>query len=355
MKNKMQKIILYGFVLLYFLLIAGCKENSAEEIVPVAPVTKQIPVEVESVVKSDLQESFTLPVGLEAWEDLTIAAEISGVIEKIYYEEGDAVAIGDALLDIDSKTIKSLLSKDQSTVDVLKSKLSRYQALLRDGLVSQQEYDDLDNSLTAAEAALQATRIQMADSKPKAPVRGIVDRLYVDRGEFIERGKPLLRLVQVDRLKAIANVPEKDVPFLHKGQAVDLVPAEILSDEVQTLRGTIEYIAYAADEATRTYRTRIILDNKDMRLRPGMIVRAGFVRRQLKSVFSAPLFAVIDKEGDKVVFVQDGDVAREVKVQVGASIGDRVVIVHGLEEGQHIIVKGQQLLVDGTAIVVRGR
>ncbi len=355
MKNNFMKGLSLVVALLCFGLLGGCKDDVAETAVSEPPAIKRVPVEVEVVHKRNLQETFTLPVGLEAWEDLTIAAEISGVVEKIHYQEGDSVAAGDLLIDIDSKTIRSLLSRDQSTVEVLNSKRERYKSLLDDGLVSQQEYDDLENNLTAAKAALQATSIQMADSKPVAPVRGIVDRLYVDRGEFIERGKPLLRLVQVDRLKALANVPEKDVPFLRKGQKVDLIPAEILRDTAQTIQGTIEYIAYAADEATRTYRTRIILDNKDLSLRPGMIVRAGFVRRQLQDVYSAPLFSVIDRDGDKFLFVQDGDIAKEVDVRVGASIGDRVVIEEGLDAGQNIIIKGQQLLVDGAAIVVRGQ
>ena len=354
MKNNVKILVSAAIILMCFLALAGCKEKDEQELRSMVPVTKQIPVEVEVANKKNVRETFTLPVGLEAWEDLIIAAEISGVVEKIYFEEGDHVKAEDLLIDIDSKTIKSLLNRDRSTVNLLQSKLSRYKQLLQDGLVSQQEYDDLSNNLTSAEAALQTTKIQMSDSKPKAPVKGIVDRLYVDRGEFIERGEPLLRLVQVDKLKALANVPEKDVPFLRKGQNVELVPAEIITDDAQTIQGTIEYIAYAADEATRTYRTRIVLSNQDLKLRPGMIVRASFVRRQLMDVYTVPLFAIIDKDGEKYVFVQDGDTAREVSVEVGASIGDRVVIRKGIDEGQSIIVKGQQLLVDGAAIVVRG-
>lgn len=354
MKINACKMVSGAIIVACLVVLAGCGEKAEEDVAVAAPVDRQIPVVIETASKGDLQELFTLPVVLEAWEDLTIAAEVSGVVERIYHGEGDPVAAGISLADIDSKTIISSLNRDQSAVEVLKSKLTRYQQLLSEGLVSQQEFDDLENSLTAAEAALQATRIQLANSKPTAPVRGIVDHVFVDRGEFVDRGNPILRLVQVDRLKALANVPEKDVPFLRKGQQVRLEPAEILSEAVGSCEGDIEYIAFAADEATRTYRTRITLDNKDLRLRPGMIMRATFVRRRLSDVVSVPLFAVIDRDGHKSLFVKNGDAAKEVSVTIGASIGDRVVVKEGLAEGQQVVVKGQQLLIDGTAITVRG-
>jgi len=83
-----------------------------------------------------------------------------------------------------------------------------------------------------------------------------------------------------------------------------------------------------------------------------MIVRARFVRRELDQVISVPLYALIDRDGDKSVFVVDGDVAREVSVTLAGSVADRVVISQGLSPGQQVVVKGQQLLVDGAGIIV---
>ncbi len=335
--------------------LAACNDKTAATEENGAPETKLTPVVVETVSRQDLKEVFTLPAGLEAWEDLTISAELSGPVDRILFQEGESVKAGQVLVEIDSKTIESMLTRDKSAVAVLKGKLTRYRQLLKEGLVSQQEVDDLENNLTAAEAALQMTRIQLANSRPVAPVSGIVDRLFVDRGEYVDKGKPILRLVQVDRLKAIASVPEKDVPFLRKGQVVQLAPAEILTSEETSIAGTIDYIAYAADETTRTYRTRIVLDNARRMLRPGMIVRARFVRRELDRVVSVPLYALIDRDGDKFVYVVNGNVAREAAVELGSAIGDRVVITRGLEPGQQVVVKGQQLLVDGAGIMIKGR
>jgi membrane fusion protein (multidrug efflux system) len=281
-----------------------------------------------------------------------LAAETAGVVWKINFQEGERVQAGQVLLEIDPETVRNYLHRDEQNVAILDKKLARYRQLEATGLISQQELDNIINSVTVARAALQTTRLRLEKSFPKAPVSGIVDHLFVDRGEYVDPGKLLLRLVQVERLKVIADVPEKDVAFLNVGQQVKIFPAVVNNSTPFFATGQIESIAYAADKMTRTYRTKISIDNRDAKLRPGMIVRARFVRQQLDHVIVVPLFAVMDRDGNKVVFVDAGGVARKVDIVPGSSIGQQVVVLQGLSAGESLIVKGQQLLVDGAKIDV---
>jgi membrane fusion protein (multidrug efflux system) len=291
---------------------------------------------------------------LEAWEDLTIAAEIAGPVRKLNFREGARVNAGQILLEIDPETVQSNLNREQENFNATKRKLVRYQQLSAEGLVSTQELDELQNNLTAAESGLLANRLQLQKCFPKAPISGVVDFLFVDRGEFIDIGKPLLRLVQVDKLKVIADVPEKNVPYLKVGQSVAVEPASLDKQKVTPLVGKIEHIAYTANPLTRTYRTKIAIDNADGELRPGMIVRTDFVRQQLSAVITAPLYAVLDRDGEKVVFVEENGYAKKLSVSIASSVEQRIVISSGLQTGQKLIVKGQQLLIDGARVQVGG-
>lgn len=338
------------FTLVTLILLSGCNQGKDTSEKNSLRREKVVPVEIETVIAADMTESFTLPASLEAWEDLTLAAEIAGPVKKVHFTEGERVKAGAVLLEIDPDTIQSYLRRDQDNVNVLKRKLQRYQKLEQDGLVSRQEVDDLVNALSAAESALTTTRLQLAKSRPQAPIGGFLDRIYVDRGEYVDPGKPLVRLVQVERLKVIADVPEKDVSFLAEGQTVEIETAVINASAKLRRQGTISSIAYAADTITRTYRTQINIDNPNKQLRPGMIVRARFVRRQLQNVISIPLYAVIDRNDEKFVFVAAGDVAERRKVSIGKTIGLRVLVEEGLTEGEAVIVRGQQLLNDGSKI-----
>ena len=311
---------------------------------------KVVPVAVKTLAAEDLVETFTLPASLEAWEDLTLAAEIAGPVRKVNFEEGDRVSAGSVLLAIDSENLQSNLAREEKNHAVTARKVERYRQLRQEGLVSQQELDELQNSLTAAAANLQTSRIQLAKSTLKAPVSGVVDRLLVDRGEYVEVGKPLLRLVQVDRLKVIVDVPEKDVAFLKTGQRVQVIPATINNRPVEPVTGTIAHIAFSADERTRTYRTKILVENPTEHLRPGMIVRAEFVRQQIPQAIAVPMYAVLDRGGEKQVFVAEGEVARRVVVKTSNALGEQLVITEGLEPGMQLVVKGQQLLAEGSLI-----
>ena len=347
-KITVQRLI---FGLLIFCCVSACSQQEKIEIQPVKP-EKVVPVTIEKVALSDLTETFTLPANLEAWEDLTLAAELPGSIYKIYFKEGDHVKAGQVLLEIDPDTIQNLLEKGQNDFTLVENKLHRYQQLVADGLVSQQELDDLKNRLIAVKSALETTKLKLAKSFPQAPVSGIIDRLYVDRGEYVDPGKPLLQLVQIDKLKVIANVPEKDVQFLHVGDQVEIVTASINTRPSDPVSGVIEHIAVSANPTTRTYRTKIIIDNRSSKLRPGMIVRAKFVRQQMQQVIAIPLFALIDRDGERFVFVSDNGQAKKTNVVIGSSIGQRIVIEGGLKENQDLIIAGQQLLVDGSRVEV---
>jgi membrane fusion protein (multidrug efflux system) len=339
---------------LALLLMAGCSGSEGEPAAAIHAPEKIIQVVTESLTPSDLTEYFTLPGSLEAWEDLVLSAEIAGPVRQLLVVEGDRVKAGQPLLEIDSDTIQSTYQRDLENYQVIQRKYQRYGQLLSEGLISQQELDDLQNSLAAAAAGLKNTGLALKKSKPVAPVAGVIDLLYIDRGEFIDMGKPLLRLVQVDQLKVLADVPEKDVPFLRIGQAVEIIPAIVNDRRIYTVPGTIDHIAYAADDLTRTYRCKIVIDNQSELLRPGMIVRVRFIRQQLKQVLAVPLYAVLDRDGEKLVFVEENGVARKINVKTGSSVGERVVIVAGLKPEQQVVVKGQQLLFDGARIQAGG-
>lgn len=340
---------------LSFLLLVSCQQEPAAEMDKQQTPVKVVQVSVEEVRLQDMVESFTLPGSLEAWEDLTLAAELAGPVRWIGPQEGDKLVSNQELARIDSDTLKSDHERYRSTFEVRNRKLERYRKLIDEQLVSQQELDNMELALDEARADLRHSELLLEKSSVRTPINGILDDLLVDVGEYVKVGDPLLRIVQVDRLKVLVDVPEKDVPFLQIGETVKITPA-VINDtrSVYHLNGTIEYIAYTADDLTRTYRARIIIDNSSGLLRPGMIVRARFVRQQMNQVISAPLYAVLDRDDEKLVFVEEEGVARQQVVTTGSAVGQRVIIHRGLKPGERLIVKGQQLLVDGARVASGG-
>ncbi|MBE0595739.1 MAG: efflux RND transporter periplasmic adaptor subunit, partial [Desulfuromonadales bacterium] len=233
---------------------------------------------------------------------------------------------------------------------VQEKRLSRLQQLLTDKFVSQQEFDEAQKAYDVARAELARARLALGKSTLFSPVDGVLDSLLVDRGEYVAEGAPVAVLVQVDRLKALVEVPEKDVSFLRPGQAVEVVAAAISGGNSGGRPGRIIHLAYKADPATRTYLAKVEIANDDGALRPGMITRVGFVRRQLGEVIAVPLYAVVERGGARAVFIEEAGVAHLRPVKTGAIVGDRIVIEEGLAAGDRLLVKGQQLVADGSRV-----
>jgi membrane fusion protein, multidrug efflux system len=341
----------WGMGLLAIVLLAatGCgKGTEARDETPA--VEKVVRVHISDVMQEDLQETFTLPGTLEAWEDLTLAAEIPGPVRWVGPREGDRIKAGQAILRIDPETLDAHRSRDQAAFELRQRQYERLEQLRQENFVSEQEYEVARQAYQVAEADLRRSRLALEKSTLRAPIDGVLDRLLVDRGEFVSDGTPVAVVVQVDRLKVLVDIPEKDVSFLRPGQQVQVTVAAIDSDHQPARPGEITHLSFKADPSTRTYRAKIAVENADELLRPGMIVRVGFNRRNLPQVIAVPLFAVVDRGGSRFVFVEVDGRAAVRPVQTGAVLGERVVIQAGLGHGERLIVQGQHLLSDGVRV-----
>ena len=333
------------------LALAGCGKK--EEILAAeTPPEKIVRVELLRVEPRNMVEEFTLPGSLEAWQDLLLAAEISGPVEKVGAEEGARVHQGQALVQIDTLTLQANRDRARSEFELRRKTAERLKKLHDEQLVSSQEYDNAVSALEMAKSSLRSAEIMLEKGLLQAPIDGLLEERFVDPGEYVGVGDPLVRVVQIDRLKVNVDVPEKDIRYLHKGDIVKLDGSVVGGWKEGTLKGKITHLGYVADAQTRTYRVRIEIDNAGRTLRPGMILRAHFARRHLDQVLVVPLYAVVEREGRKFLFLQEGDIARQRQVQLGATLNGDVVIQEGLRPGDRVVIKGQQLLIDKVRIQV---
>lgn len=349
MSHAIRNLVLLSLCLLP--LLTGCGADSSSETNPAAD-DKATPVKVQVVKAQDLEEHFSLPGSLHAWEDLTLAAEIAGPVDWVGPEEGEVLSAGQKIMTIDSVSQQANLESSRVDAEIKKKAMQRLQRLVAENLVSQQEYD---NSVTAYEAArqnLNLARIALQKSIIEAPVAGVLDDRMVERGEYVKVGDPVALVVQVDRLKVLIAVPEKDVRYFHVDEEVSVVQSQIDTGEEIHRSGKLVHLAYKADPMTRTYQGKVEVDNQDLQLRPGMIVRIEALRRELKDAVAVPLYAVIDLEGRKVVYVEVEGKAQLRPVKIDRVIGDQAIILEGLNFDDRLIVKGQQLLVDGAKVKV---
>ena len=364
MKKGVKKPVLMTVLILVsvLLVVAGVAirkskmQTQAGEVKPALETVtevkkKPVNVAVDVLVPRNVEETFTLPGTLEAWEDLTLSLEQPGPIIWIGPSEGDRLKKGDEILRIDKEALLSQHASNGTDYDIRKKQLERADSLLKEQLISERERDDVYQAFQSANTSLIETRIALEKSTLFSPIDGILDRLLVDRGEYGDMGTPAAVIVKIDKLKVIVDVPEKDVPYTRTGQRVVVLPAGINGKGVGR-PGKIIHVSYLANESTRTYRSKVQIDNRDGYLRPGMIVRVKFVRRVIDDALVVPLYAVIDRDGEKFVFVVEDGTAVRRQVRLGPILNGKVVVFGGVQEGEHLVIKGQQLLLDGGQVKV---
>jgi membrane fusion protein (multidrug efflux system) len=345
---------------------------------PTPPPPKNVAVEVVTPTP-EIPDTLLLPAVVEADTVIEVAAEVPGRIVEIPCVEGSRCRAGDPLVKLDTELLQADYDRAKAEADFIASDYQRFVKLQEGGAGTEKQVDELLSRLKVSKAAVDQARARLERAHITAPSAGILDKVPVDTGEYIDTGTVVARIVNIDTVEVVVNVPEPDVHFLAKGD-----PAQIEfrnTAGTMTRRGTIGYISELADPRTRTTRVEISVDNADGALRSGQIVRATLTRRVLKDVIMVPLFSIIPlEEGYRVYVVEEGLPPAQRPMQPGLSnrskpttlarmrtittsrlirkgpLGiDRVQVLSGLEPGDRLIVQGHRFVGDGQPVKIVDR
>lgn len=303
---------------------------------------------------------------LNPYEEVNIGAEIDGIIKSVKVDEGTAVTKGMLLATIDdieysNEVIRAgaFLRQTEATLVNTKVEFSRKETLYREQLVTSQQFDDVSTRLTYAEseverakAALIIAKQKLAKTKIYSPLASRVKEKKVSPGDFVKTGTPLFILIQPNPLKVRFTVPERDVGKLKVGQDVTLKVDAFRDKE---FKGKVSIVFPSLDEKTRTLTLEALVPNSDGMLKPGLFAKVVLYTGPAQDTVVVPVTALL-YEAEKVkLFTISGDRAKETKVRMGNKYGEMMEITEGIQEGEKIVVAGQQSLSEGVKVSVQVR
>lgn len=351
MKPNLTSLSALLAVLLTLVFVAGCGPSEGKvETKNDQSRAKPVKVSVITIKPTPIKDALLLPGETEAWHDVRLASEIDGIVERIDPREGQAVKEGQLIATIEVSALKAALDHAEASFELADKLYQRRKLLSQRNVIAKEELDRSLNKRTLALSNLRRAKVTYERGFLHSPINGLVNHLHIDVGEFVDRGDPVADLVNVDKIKINVNVPELDVRYLRVGQkamvTVDAFPG-------RRLTGKIDFVAYKADPATKTFRVRVLIRNTDREIRPGMIARVAFLRRIIPDALVVPLFALVDKGGERIIFVEKDGIAYARTVSIGVIEGDRIQITEGLEVGDHVIVNGQTEVEEGMQVQVQ--
>lgn len=307
-----------------------------------------VPVEVEPVRRQAISEYLEANGTLEAENEVELVARTAGPITALEAEEGDRVRSGQLLARIDDREARNQVAVATVNRDEAKLAFERAKTSWESGLVSQEAYDSAQSALEGAQAQLDAASLQLAYTEIRAPFAALVVTRHIKLAQYVTQGTPLFRISDFTPLLCPVQIPEKDLPRVHVGQSGRIV-VEAFPDETYLAR--VLRVRPTVDAATGTVTVTLEIDGRD-RLRPGMFASVYLQTETHPDALVIPRKAlVLDSIGD-TVFVLDGDTAVRREVRLGIREQDSVEVLEGLQEGEEVVVLGQEALSDGTPVEI---
>jgi len=318
-----------------------------------------VPVQTVSTAKaaySDWQPLQAAIGSLRASRGADLAFDVSGVIQSVNFKSGDRVQEGQLLVQLRDEDDAALLNQAETAAALAKLTLDRAQRQIAVKAISQADYDNIAADFKAKQASVQYARVILGKKQLRAPFAGRAGIITLSPGAYVSAGSAVVTLQQLDPIRVDFQVPQRDLAQLAVGQHA------VLRSDAHAGRefaATLNAIEPRIDVDTRNVRVEAVADNADGQLVPGMYVKVavdvGTPTRQLTLPQSAITF---NPYGQTVFVVKPGSAkdapptAQQAFVTTGATRGDQIAVLSGLEEGAEVVTSGQLKLKNGTPLAI---
>lgn len=298
----------------------------------------------------EFADTFKLPAVIEPNRIVTVSSEVEGRIESIPLTEGTNIKEGTVIITLNTDILKPQYDMAKAQLERDKIEYNRMKNLIENNATAQSDLDNAKTKLDVSQAQFDEIKARLERATIKAPINGVLNKIEVEEGEYIQTGKAVAQIVDNDSVKVAVDIPERDISFFTIGKDARVEATYRGKEEKYT--GKITFISQVADSLTRSTPMEITLDNKDKCLHSGQIVGVVLTRQILKNVIMIPLEAVIPMEKGNAVYVANSPIAKRREVELGVIKGDNVQIKSGLDEGDKLIISGHRFVVPGQTVNV---
>ena len=310
------------------------KPQAVEGSLPVVAATR--------VGFADLARDTIYTAELRPYLDADLHAKVAGYLKTISVDIGDRVKAGQVIATLELPEQEADLAKAQADFDVMKLSYDRVSTVSakEPGLLAQQEVDKARGDYEMALAALNRAKATFEYAKIVAPFDGVITRRYADPGALIQSGTtsssqsmPVVHLAELARLRLDFPVPQSVAPEVTPGMPVQVtIPA---TGEVT--KGIVARDTDNVDPATRMMRVEVDVDNKSLRLKPGMYATASLALQTVSHAMALPVQAVGFGDTPDVWAIDHDGVLVDRPVKLGIETADKVEILGGLARDDTVV------------------
>jgi multidrug efflux system membrane fusion protein len=360
-----RRLFLLAIAIAVCLMLAACSGTKAAP-----PAAAPVPVLAATAETRNMPVQVHAIGAVEAYSMVAVKTQITGELTGVYFREGQEVKKGDLLFTLDKRPFEaelkkqeSNLARDKAQAQLAQIQVKRYAALLKEGVIAKEQYDQIQSSADALDAAVDADKAAVENSKVQlvycsiySPINGRVGSILIHQGNMIKANDvPLVNINQIEPIRVAFTVPEQYLGEIKRFAAGGNLPVQAtVPNDARPAVGKLSFIDNSVDQTTGTIKLKGEFVNRDRRLWPGQFVDVNLTLSTQPHAIVVPTQAVNTGQQGQYVFVIKPDMTVEARtVKVNRTSSGQAVIDSGVASGERVVTDGQVRLVPGAKVQLK--
>lgn len=314
---------------------------------------KRVMVSTVEVKKQHVAANLRYSGTIEAFQTIPLSFETTGTINSVLVESGDEVKKGQLLATLDATDSKNMYQITLAKYQQAKDAYDRLKVVYEKGSLPEIKWIEMQTNLDQAKSSLEISKNNLDKCNLFSPVNGLVGSRNIEPGMYsLNIGSSPFELVDIKRVYVKISVPENELAKIQKGMKAQFLVSALNGE---TFEGVISNISPVADLISRTYEAKILVDNPEQTLKPGMVCDVNLEQTTDKDMILIPYQSVTKDADEKAyVFVVDPNEKKVKKqeVKTGQYYGSDLEILSGLAQGQIVVNEGKEKLSDNSLIAL---
>jgi membrane fusion protein (multidrug efflux system) len=310
-----------------------------------------VAVKMVPVILTEFIESVEAVGTARANEQVIITSKYSDLVDAIYFDDGQKVKKSAVLVKLNNQEELAKVNELTANLSESQAHLTRLTELLSSKAISKSLVEQQEAKTKAIEAQLVSANGKLNDLIIRAPFAGVLGFREVSKGAYIDAGDIITSLDDLNSIKVDFHLPERLLTHIHVGQQVTAFNSAYQDKE---FIGKITALDSRIDSSTRNIKVRATINNKALKLRPGMLLNIS-VLLQVENILQLPESSIIPIENIHYVFVVIEDKAVRKAIKIGRRHPGVVEVISGLVAGEQVVVEGALKLRDGSAVSISGQ
>ena len=343
MNNKKNQLIIVFLGIAFS--VWGCSSNSDKQNNDI------IKVQIEKVKPTDVSQELAYSGTIEESETIPLSFSSVGTVSKVYVSEGAFVKKGQLLATLNHTTYQNTYAMMQATEQQAEDAYKRLTPMHKNGNLADVKYVEVETGLQKAKAAAAIAKKNLDDCNLCATTDGFIGKQSIDPGMTAMPNLVSITIVKINKVFARVSVSENEIALIQKGQKANITIGALGS---ATYDGVVEEIGVVADPIAHSYKIKIGIKNKDLRMKPGMICSASIESPSSVHGVVVPSSSVmIDESGKNFVYVvSTQNKAQRTYVVTGQLLNTGIEVLQGLQINDTVVVAGQHKLIDNASVQI---